>query len=154
MFDNSGIYRQGVGAVILNQHNQIFAGQRMTDNTFWQMPQGGLHANENHMVALFREIYEETGIKNIKILGETPPLKYHIPVNYRKNHVIGQEQVWFFVRFLGEDNEINLTMENTPEFKQWKWLEVNSLLSNVIPFKKQLYEQIISNGEKLGLLSC
>ena len=154
MFEKNGLYRQGVGAVILNQHNQIFAGQRMTDNTFWQMPQGGLHTNETHEFALLRELYEETGIKNIKILGDTPPIKYHIPINYRKNHIIGQEQVWFFVRFLGEDHEINLNIEDTPEFKKWQWFSINSLLSNVVPFKKELYEQIISAGTKLGLLSC
>ena len=61
--------RLGVGAIVLNKKNLVFVGKRK-DNPIdkWQMPQGGVNKNESLQNAMKRELYEETSIKNIKIL--------------------------------------------------------------------------------------
>ena len=63
--------RVGVGAVVLNKENKVFVGKRI-DNPVdkWQMPQGGVNNGENLIDAMKRELQEETGIRNIKILKE------------------------------------------------------------------------------------
>ena len=106
--------RLGVGAIVLNKENQVFVGKRK-DNPIdkWQMPQGGVNEGENLVDAMKRELKEETGIQNIKILNEIDGwFEYELP-NYLlgkiwKGKYRGQRQKWFIVRFLGDDNEINL----------------------------------------------
>jgi ADP-ribose pyrophosphatase len=71
MSQNKLPLRTGVGAIVLNNKNQVFVGKRK-DNPIdkWQMPQGGVNENENLLSAMKRELYEETSIKSIKVLKE------------------------------------------------------------------------------------
>ncbi len=136
--------RIGVGAIVLNNQNKVFVGKRK-DNPIdkWQMPQGGVDENENLNTAMKRELYEETSIKNIKILKELDGwFEYELPKNLLgiiwKGKFRGQKQKWFIVRFTGVESEINLKTDN-PEFIEWKWIEINKLPKVVVNFKKNLY---------------
>ena len=63
--------RKGVGVALLNNNNQIFVAKRIDNpNDFWQMPQGGIDKGENPLEAAFRELKEETSIKNVKLIQE------------------------------------------------------------------------------------
>ena len=76
--------RSGVGVIILNNKNKVFVGKRK-DNPVdkWQMPQGGVDKGEDYISAMKRELYEETGIKNIRILREIKGLyEYELPKRY------------------------------------------------------------------------
>ena len=140
--------RLGVGIIILNQNNDVFVGKRK-DNPIdkWQMPQGGVNAGENLVDAMKRELHEETGIQNIKILNEIDGwFEYELP-----NHLLGkiwkgkyrgQKQKWFVVKFLGNDREINLEVDK-PEFIEWQWLDVENLPNVIVDFKKKVYEQLL-----------
>ena len=140
--------RLGVGAIVLNEKNQVFVGKRK-DNPIdkWQMPQGGVNAGENLLDAMKRELHEETGIQNIKILNEIDGwFEYELP-----NHLLGkiwkgkyrgQKQKWFVVKFLGNDREINLEVDK-PEFIEWQWLDVENLPNVIVDFKKKVYEQLL-----------
>ena len=75
--------RTGVGVILLNQENKVFVGKRK-DNPIdkWQMPQGGVDKGEDFLSAMKRELYEETSIKNIKILKEINGFfQYELPEN-------------------------------------------------------------------------
>ena len=141
-------FRLGVGVVVLNKENKVFVGKRK-DNPVnkWQMPQGGVDNGENLIGAMKRELDEETGIKNIKILKEIDGWsKYELP-DYLlgkiwKGKYKGQRQKWFVVRFLGNDNEINLEKKN-PEFIEWQWIDIDSLPGVIIDFKKKVYEGLV-----------
>ena len=141
-------FRLGVGVVVLNKENKVFVGKRK-DNPVnkWQMPQGGVDNGEDLVVAMKRELDEETGIKNIKILKEIDGWsQYELP-NYLLGRVWrgkyrGQKQKWFVVRFLGNDNEINLETKN-PEFIEWQWIDIDSLPGVIVDFKKKVYEGLI-----------
>jgi len=141
--------RVGVGAIVINKENKIFVGKRKDhpDNNKWQMPQGGVNDGEDLYSALKRELEEETSIKNIKILKEIDEwTEYELP-NYLLKKLWGgkyrgQKQKWFLVKFVGNDNEINLKTKN-PEFIEWKWVDPKSLPKIIVDFKKALYEKLL-----------
>ncbi len=140
--------RTGVGIIMLNKNNEVFVGKRKDNpGKYWQMPQGGVDEGENYIDAMKRELSEETGTKNIKILKELSGWqKYEIP-NYLlgkiwKGKYRGQKQKWFIVRFLGEDKEINLKTDRQ-EFIDWKWIKAEDLTNVIVGFKKKLYENLL-----------
>ena len=140
--------RIGVGAIVLNKKNQVFVGKRK-DNPVdkWQMPQGGVNEGEDLTSAMKRELNEETGIQNIKILNEIDGwFEYELP-NYLLGKIWrgkfrGQKQKWFIVKFLGNDEEINLEKDKQ-EFIEWKWLDVENLPNVIVDFKKKVYEKLL-----------
>ena len=145
--------RTGIGIVVLNSKNKVFVGRRK-DNPFdkWQMPQGGVHLNEPLVEAMQRELIEETSIKNIKVLKEFDQwLEYELPENLVgkiwRGKYRGQKQKWFVVRFLGNDNEINIKTKY-PEFIEWQWVDMEKLPDLIVLFKKHIYEEITQELKK------
>ena len=140
--------RTGVGIIVLNNKNQIFVGKRKDNpGNRWQMPQGGVDHDEDFITAMKRELYEETSIKNIKIIKEIKQLyEYELPENLVgiiwKGKFRGQKQKWFITKFLGSDNEINVKTEQ-PEFIDWKWIEPRQLPDVIVNFKKNLYIKLL-----------
>ena len=146
--------RKGVGIAILNSQNKVFVGKRK-DNPFdkWQMPQGGVDSNEPLLQAMKRELLEETSIKNIKVLKEFDQwLEYDLPKNLIgkiwKGKYRGQRQKWFVVKFLGNDNEINIDTKNA-EFIEWKWIDIDLLPDLIVLFKKHVYKEVLVELKKI-----
>ena len=141
--------RIGVGVVVLNNKNQVFVGKRKDNpGDKWQMPQGGVDRDESYINAMKRELFEETSIKNIKILKEVDRIyEYELPDNLVgiiwKGKFRGQKQKWFITKFLGNDREINLNTKN-PEFIDWKWIEPKLLPEVIVNFKKDLYVNLLT----------
>ena len=140
--------RDGVGVIILNKKNEVFVGKRK-DNPIdkWQMPQGGVNNGEEFEEAMRRELKEETGIKNIEILKEINEWsEYELPNSLLgkiwRGKYRGQKQKWFIVRFLGNDDEINLETHKQ-EFIDWKWIDIENLTSVIVDFKKKVYEELL-----------
>ena len=139
--------RIGVGAIVLNYNNLVFVGKRK-DNPIdkWQMPQGGIDKNETPFDAMKRELVEETSITNIKIIKEIENwLEYELPPyllgKIWKGRFRGQKQKWFIVKFIGNDDEINLNTKH-PEFIEWKWINYNNLPKVIVDFKKEVYKKL------------
>ena len=143
-------YRPCVGIVLIN-NGSIFAGQRLDyKSNAWQMPQGGIEANESPIRAAVRELKEETGIKkkHIKIILESKNwINYDLPKELIpklwNGKFVGQSQKWFAMEFLGSDSDVNINTKN-PEFSKWQWMTKNKLLESIVPFKKRVYENILS----------
>ena len=140
--------RLGVGAIVLNNENKVFVGKRK-DNPIdkWQMPQGGVNEGEELIQAMKRELKEETGIKNIRILKEINGWsEYELPANLLgkiwRGKYRGQKQKWFIVRFIGKDDEINLNT-GRPEFIEWQWIDVERLTGVIVDFKKKVYQELL-----------
>ena len=139
--------RSGVGIVVLNKNNQVFVAKRIDNSkNFWQMPQGGVNKNEDYLAAAYRELEEETSIKNVDLVKELDELiSYDLPKHLLgviwKGKYRGQEQKWFVVRFLGNDSEININT-NHPEFCEWKWVELEKITDLVVDFKLHVYEEV------------
>ena len=141
-------YRPSVGLMILNSKFEIFVGRRIDSKSeAWQMPQGGIDEGETPEKAAIREMKEEVGTDNAKIISKTKQwYKYDLP-NYLisklwNGRYRGQRQKWFLLQFLGEDNEININYENA-EFTDWKWVKIEELTNIIVPFKKNLYISVI-----------
>ena len=140
--------RIGVGIIVLNKNNQVFVGKRKDNpGDKWQMPQGGVDENESFITAMKRELFEETGIKNIEIIKQLEKMyQYNLPENLVgiiwKGKYSGQKQKWFITKFKGNDSEINLG-NATPEFTEWKWINPNMLPNVIVNFKKDLYCELL-----------
>lgn len=143
-------YRPCVGIMLVNNKGQIFVARRIDSqkDDAWQMPQGGVEEGEDYETAAKRELLEEIGTNNIEIITFTNDfLYYDIPTSYIpkfwNGKYRGQKQIWFLAKFLGNDSDINLETEE-PEFSAWQWVDFESLISNVVPFKRKIYEQVIA----------
>ena len=117
------------------------------------MPQGGVNNGENLIDAMRRELKEETGIKNFEILNEINDwFEYELP-DYLlgkiwKGKYRGQKQKWFILRFLGDDNEIDLG-NIKPEFIEWKWLDIDMLTGVIVEFKRNVYKKLVPKIKKI-----
>ena len=139
--------RSGVGIVLLNKDSKVFVAKRIDNKkNFWQMPQGGVDEGEDYLTAAYRELEEETSIKNVDLIKELDGLiSYELPENLLgviwKGKYRGQEQKWFVMRFLGHDSEINIETKN-PEFCEWKWIDLENITDLVVDFKLHVYEDV------------
>ncbi|MDA0376769.1 MAG: RNA pyrophosphohydrolase [Proteobacteria bacterium] len=140
-------YRQGVGIMVVSKDKKIFVGKRIDNQAAWQMPQGGVDKEENLVDAAKRELKEETGISTIKIIKKSKKIyTYDLP-DYLlgkiwKGKYKGQKQTWFLAEFLGKEDEIDLNQKK-PEFKKWKWVNIDELPDLIVPFKKELYKELV-----------
>ena len=139
--------RNGVGIIVVNKVNKIFVAKRIDNpKNFWQMPQGGVDEGENFLEAAYRELEEETSIKNVKLIKEldgttTYELPNHLLGIIWKGRFRGQKQKWFIMSFFGDDKEINIKTKN-PEFLDWKWVDLNEITDLVVEFKLHVYEEL------------
>ena len=139
--------RNGVGIIVLNKDNKVFVAKRIDNpKNFWQMPQGGVDNNEDFLSAAYRELEEETSIKNVELIKEIDEMTtYELPDNLLgviwKGKNKGQKQKWFLMKYLGNDSEININTKK-PEFLDWKWIDIDHITDVVVDFKLEVYKII------------
>lgn len=144
-------YRPCAGVMLANADNRIFVGQRLDSKSdAWQMPQGGIDKGEDALTAAVRELEEEAGIpphlaeiiaaSAVEHHYDLPP---HLMGKMWGGKYRGQRQRWFLARFLGSDDDINIATAH-PEFSAWRWAELNVLPDLIVPFKRQLYIDLVA----------
>ena len=146
--------RSGVGIVLINKNNQVFVAKRIDNpKNFWQMPQGGVDEGEDFLTAAYRELEEETSVKNVELIKELDGLvTYHLPERLLgiiwKGKYKGQKQKWFLMKYLGEDNDINIKTKK-PEFLDWKWVDLEEITKLVVDFKLHVYQEVQKKVKKI-----
>ena len=141
-------YRPCVGIMLLNRDGQVFVGNRAdVDGDHWQMPQGGIDPGESPRDAALRELAEETGTDKADIIAEASDwLAYDLPAEFAaiawNGRYRGQTQRWFAMRFTGSDKDIDLASSHG-EFAEWRWVEIDTLPSLVIDFKRPIYDAVV-----------
>ena len=149
MLDRNG-YRPNVGIILVNRRNEVFWGKRIREHS-WQFPQGGIKRGETPEQAMYRELWEETGLgpEHVRIIGRTRNwLRYDVPERWVRRewrgHYRGQKQIWFLLRLIGHDSDVSLRASSHPEFDAWRWHEYWIPLDSVIEFKRGVYEQALT----------
>ena len=141
-------YRPCVGMMVFNAQGRVFVGKRIDQSLEgWQMPQGGVDEGEEPREAALRELEEEIGTRNVEFLREYPGwLNYDLPPRLigvaLQGKFRGQRLKWYAMRFLGKDTEIDLTTSHQ-EFSDWRWVELDDALGTIVPFKREIYAQVI-----------
>jgi putative (di)nucleoside polyphosphate hydrolase len=159
-------YRPNVGIALFNANGQVLIGRRFRDDgpeiilpgCEWQMPQGGIDANENPRDAVMRELWEETGVTGADYLGETDWLTYEFPPydgpqTHRLAQFRGQRQKWFALRFTGSEQEIDPLISRNgqpPEFDQWRWERLDRVAQLVVPFRHEVYKAVTQQFAKFS----
>lgn len=144
-------YRPCVGVMLVNRDGHVFVGQRIDNpGPAWQMPQGGVDKGETPRDAALRELWEETGVTAdlVSIEAESKEwIPYDLPTELVgklwKGRYRGQEQKWFLMRFCGADEQVNIKTAHQ-EFSRWKWMAPDQLVNHIVPFKRQVYERVLS----------
>ena len=156
MIDSDG-FRPNVGIILSNPEGKVFWARRYGQNA-WQFPQGGIHQNESPDQAMFRELFEETGLsaEHVEIVGKTSKwLRYRLPKwMVRKNShpvCIGQKQIWFILKLVGTENDFNLSTMDRPEFDNWSWVGYWHPMNEVVFFKRKVYMRALTELEPLLL---
>ena len=152
MIDSNG-FRANVGIVLGNREGKVFWARRCGQNA-WQFPQGGIDENETPRQAMIRELYEETGLteSDVEVVAQTEDwLRYRIPNHLLRRHskplCIGQKQIWFYLRLVGDESAVNLKCSDKPEFDQWRWVDYWTPVKEIVSFKRKVYQQALTQLE-------
>ncbi|MGL9688913.1 MAG: RNA pyrophosphohydrolase [Wolbachia sp.] len=148
MVEQKDKYRPCVGIMLFNKQGHVFVGKRFDSDFCWQMPQGGVDDGEKLEQAALRELLEEVGTDKAEIVAKNKDWIYYnlpeefIPTCWNRKYS-GQKQRWFLMRFCGENQDININYTDHPEFKEWRWQNIDGLVANAISFKKKVYKTVI-----------
>lgn len=153
-------YRPCVGIALFNRAGLVWVGRRSDDDAegegeghWWQMPQGGLDEGEDPQAAAFRELYEETSVRDARLIEATPGwLTYDLPADLVatswNGRYRGQKQKWFALRFEGSDADIDVLApgggKHKAEFSAWRWEKLERLPELIVPFKRGVYEEVVA----------
>jgi putative (di)nucleoside polyphosphate hydrolase len=143
-------FRPNVGVVLMRADGKVWLGRRAgtPGPKNWQFPQGGVDAGEALLDAAVRELAEETGATSVSLISRTEDwIAYVFPPHHARHKAtqgwLGQKQVWFALRFTGEDDEFDLGAHAPMEFDAWRWAALDEALDTVADFKREAYRQVI-----------
>jgi putative (di)nucleoside polyphosphate hydrolase len=151
MIDADG-YRANVGIILCNSDAQVMWARRIGQDA-WQFPQGGISEREDPMEAMYRELWEETGLKadSVKLLAATDSwLRYKLPKRLMRRsepRCIGQKQLWYLLQLDSDEASFDLGISGNPEFDHWKWVDYWYPADNVVFFKRRVYQCALAQLE-------
>jgi putative (di)nucleoside polyphosphate hydrolase len=148
MIDKNG-YRANVGIILSNDDGRVFWARRVGQNA-WQFPQGGIDRGESPLDAMYRELFEETGLlpEHVEVVAQSQDwLHYDLPQRYIRRHqrplCIGQKQIWFMLRMVCDEDCVDLAAGDKPEFEDWRWIDYWRPVNKVIFFKRRVYRDAL-----------
>lgn len=149
---NKLTYRKGVIGIITNKEDKFLIIQSLEySENEWRFAGGGLDENETSEEALLRELHEELGSNNFRIIKKSNyQIKYDWPMSVIKSRLAkkgvtyrGQIQDQYLVMFTGDDSEIVLQPN---ELRKFKWVKYDELKDHFI-FPNQWEKSLISLKE-------
>ncbi|SDB18917.1 putative (di)nucleoside polyphosphate hydrolase [Pseudidiomarina indica] len=148
MIDAEG-FRANVGIIICNEQGQVFWARRFGQHS-WQFPQGGIDGGETPEQAMYRELWEEVGLKpeQVEIIYASRHwLRYRLPKRLVRREqrptCIGQKQKWFLLRLKCSEKDVNVMQSQHPEFDDWRWVSYWYPVRQVVSFKREVYRRVL-----------
>ncbi|MFI4914724.1 MAG: RNA pyrophosphohydrolase [Steroidobacterales bacterium] len=148
VIDREG-FRANVGIALMDPDNRLFLGRRASGRG-WQFPQGGMRGGESAEDSLFRELYEEIGLRaaDVRIVARTRHwLRYRLPSQYVRRNVrplcLGQKQHWFLLQLQSAPAPIRFDTTPQPEFDRCRWVDYWQPVREVIYFKRAVYARAL-----------
>lgn len=143
-------YRPNVGIIVADDHGRLLWAKRVGQRA-WQFPQGGINPGEDPQDAAYRELHEELGLerKHVEMLGVTRDwLRYKLPRRFIRRgqwpQCIGQRQLWFALRLVGDESCVRFDRGDKPEFDGWRWVDYWHPLKDVVSFKRAVYRKALN----------
>lgn len=150
MIDGDG-FRPNVGIILANDAGQVLWARRVGGRDAWQFPQGGMNPGESPEEAMYRELWEEVGLKEDAVAVQACTrgwLRYRLPRRMLRRQegspFVGQKQKWFLLRMIGDDNAVRFDRSEKPEFDVWRWVSYWYPLGQVVPFKREVYRRALA----------
>ena len=120
-------------------------------DTGWQFPQGGIEPGADLIAEMKRELREEIGTDNVRVIAISPfSYMYTLPQGQQNRYpkFKGQNQRWVHVEYSGSDTAINFSYKPA-EFDAFEWLNSSIILQRIVDFKYDVYRSALHD---LGLL--
>lgn len=126
------------GGIIINNGKVVVVNQR---GTSWSLPKGHIEKSEDRLQAAIREIEEETGITQLKLIkGLGSYRRYRIGKNPKENDKTELKTIHIFL-FETDQTELKPTDPHNPEAKWIQKEDVPKLLTH--PKDKEFYLKVL-----------
>ena len=149
-------YRNNVSCVIFKGDRFLLVQLTDWPKNFWKFPQGGAEAGETEKDTIKRELSEELGIKDYRIIGVSSHTnKYDWSddsVKLAGFRWRGQIQKFYLIEYLGTEKEIKI---NKDEVRDYKWADLDDLFVSINPGHKDFanykesIEKVLTEFNKL-----
>jgi putative (di)nucleoside polyphosphate hydrolase len=118
------MYRPNISCVIFREkfpgEREYLIVQKPREHNAWQFPQGGIEKGESAEIAARRELEEELGTNKFILLKKSSHVYfYKFPSGETRDGFEGQKQMYYWIRFVGDDNDIVI---DTEELKEYAWI--------------------------------
>lgn len=150
-------YRPNVAAIVLSakypEKCEIFIASRTDVENAWQFPQGGIDEGESAKQALYRELEEEIGTKDVEIVAGYPQwVSYDFPpaIAKKMHPYDGQIQKYYLVK-LKKGAKVDINTE-IPEFSEYKFVPTQNIYDYITFFKRTVYKQVLKYFKKEGYI--
>ena len=112
------------GGLVFNEKSQILIIKR---NGKWDLPKGKVEKNEKIKSAAIREVEEECGISDLKIIKKISKT-YHT-YDFKDTNIL-KTTYWYLMRYKGNEELIPQTEEDITDVKWLNTNELNHISSN------------------------
>ena len=146
-------YRPGAIVALFDENSHVFVAERSDVLGSWQLPQGGIDEGEDPYTGAVRELFEETAIPDtdLTLLTQTNFWTwYDWPSEMKKRrdqkrpeyaHFKGARHKWFFFKYNGEKDSIDLAKAQDKEFVDYKWVKPEWIIENTVDMRKAGYKK-------------
>ena len=133
------MFRRSAGGVVIGPNGKILVVNQKSDS--WSLPKGHLDPGEDEETAAVREIYEESGVKQVKVIEKLG--EYERATIGKDGYGEVPEQMKHITMFLCITDQEELAPID-PENPEAQWLEIDDVVDRLTHTKdKEFFHSIM-----------